>query len=119
MATLCTQIFDNLWKIGDLERRVHYNLPSVITLKEAISLPIGLEFRENATQLLRGSPCKIEFEHVSYRYGDDANAPFVLNDISFSIKPNEKVAIIGMSGAGKSTLMKLLLRDMDPTSGMI
>lgn len=119
MISLCTQIFDNLWKIGDLERRIHYNLPSVNTLKEAINLPIGLEFRENAIRLPRQSPCRIEFDAVSYKYGDDSNAPFVLNDISFTIEPNEKVAIIGMSGAGKSTLMKLLLRDMDSSSGMI
>ena len=119
MIALSTQIFDNLWKVGDLERRIHYNLPSVITLKEAVSLPIGLEFRENAMRLPRSSPCGIEFDAVSYKYGDDVNTPFVLNNVSFTIEPNEKVAIIGISGVGKSTLMKLLLRDMDSTSGMI
>lgn len=46
----------------------------------------------------------IEVEDLSFAYGFDEN---VLNNIFFSIKSNEKVAIVGMSGSGKSTLAKL------------
>lgn len=119
MFSLSTQVFDNLWKVSDLERRIHYNLWSVGTLKEALSLPTGLNFRENAVELPRNSPCKIEFDAVSYKFGEDDRSSLILNDISFTIEPEEKVALIGTSGAGKSTLMKLLLRYMDPTSGTI
>ncbi len=119
MFSLSTQVFDNLWKVSDLERRIHYNLWSVGTLKEALSLPVGLNFREDAVKLPRNSPCRIEFDAVSYRFGEDDKFSLILNDISFTIEPEEKVALIGTSGAGKSTLMKLLLRYMDPTSGTI
>ena len=119
MFSLSTQVFDNLWKVSDLERRIHYNLWSVGTLKEALSLPTGLNFREDAVKLPKNPRCRIEFNAVSYRFREDDGSSLVLNDISFTIEPEEKVALIGTSGTGKSTLMKLLLRYMDPTSGTI
>lgn len=42
-----------------------------------------------------------------------------LRNVSFTIEPGEKVALIGPSGAGKTTVMRLLLRFMDPLSGKI
>ena len=44
---------------------------------------------------------------------------FVLDDVSFHVKPGEKVAIVGPSGAGKSTIFHLLLRFYDPNAGTI
>src|SRR5262249_10913578 len=43
----------------------------------------------------------------------------VLEDVSFTIHKNEKIAIVGVNGAGKTTLIKLLLRLMDPEQGSI
>ncbi|HVJ91655.1 MAG TPA: peptidase domain-containing ABC transporter [Labilithrix sp.] len=59
----------------------------------------------------------IRFEGVTFRYG--AEGPFVLRDVSFAVRPGERVAIVGRSGAGKSTLVKLLLGELVPTSGVI
>jgi ATP-binding cassette subfamily C protein CydC len=42
-----------------------------------------------------------------------------LNDISFSLRPGSRIAIVGPSGSGKSTLVKLAVRFWDPTSGII
>lgn len=50
---------------------------------------------------------KIELREVNFRY--EPNAPLVLKDISVSIEPGQKVAIVGRTGSGKSTLAKLLL----------
>jgi subfamily B ATP-binding cassette protein MsbA len=58
----------------------------------------------------------LEFEHVSFAYGDDAPA---LSDVSFSARKGEVVALVGASGAGKSTLIDLLPRFLEPTSGRI
>ena len=59
----------------------------------------------------------LRFEDVTFRYERDA--PPVLQDISFTLEPGKRVAVVGPSGAGKSTLADLLLRFWDPTSGRI
>ena len=56
---------------------------------------------------LRGA---VEFRNVSFAY--DSTMP-VLKDVSFSIKPGEKLAIVGPTGSGKSTLIRLLSRFYD------
>lgn len=63
----------------------------------------------------------IEFQNVRFKYpvqrgGKDEEA---LRGISFKIKPNSKVAIVGGSGAGKSTIFQLLARFYDPTEGQV
>jgi len=64
---------------------------------------------------LRG---EIEFDHVTFHYPARPDQPS-LTDVSFVIKPGEKIAIVGPSGAGKSTLFQLLLRFYDIQSGSI
>src|SRR5262245_16427286 len=59
----------------------------------------------------------IEFRHVTYAYeGHDEPA---LNDVSFTIKRGETIAIVGHNGAGKTTLVKLLARLYDPQKGQV
>ena len=59
---------------------------------------------------------KIEFKNVSFKYNEESNA---LNNVSFSIKPGEKIGIIGKIGSGKTTLLKLLLGLYESNSGSI
>lgn len=58
----------------------------------------------------------ILFEHVSKIYPDGSTA---LEDINFSIEPNEFVSIVGPSGAGKTTLLKLFLAEESPSTGTV
>jgi subfamily B ATP-binding cassette protein MsbA len=59
---------------------------------------------------------EVTFEHVRFRYGDDAE---VLRDVDFTIKRGEVVALVGPSGSGKTTLIEMLPRLHDPTSGAV
>ena len=58
----------------------------------------------------------ILFDHVSFAY---VPGEYVLKDISFEVRPGERVGIVGATGAGKSTLINLLLRFYDVTDGRI
>jgi len=58
----------------------------------------------------------ITFDNVSFAYKDN---DYVLRNVSFEVKPGERVGIVGATGAGKSTLISLLLRFYDVTSGRI
>lgn len=58
----------------------------------------------------------IEFENVNFSYDKENN---VINNISFSINENEKVAVVGESGGGKSTIGNLIMRHYTTTTGKI
>lgn len=65
----------------------------------------------------RGAGHTIEFDRVSFHYPGTARD--VLHDVSFTIRPGETLALVGLNGAGKTTLIKLLTRLYDPTEGRI
>jgi ATP-binding cassette subfamily B protein len=73
--------------------------------------------RQPAAPSGRGAPAgHIVFDHVWFAYkGDD----FVLRDVSFEVRPGQRVGIVGATGAGKSTITNLLLRFYDVSRGRI
>ena len=74
--------------------------------------------------MLKDEPITITITDVGHRYEHgrskvDGGQMRVLQGLSFTIEPREKVALIGPSGAGKSTVTRLLQRYMDPEQGSI
>ncbi len=59
---------------------------------------------------------EIVFRDVSFDYGDGKD---VLRNISFSVSPGQRLALVGVSGAGKSTIVSLILRLYEPQRGTI
>ena len=59
---------------------------------------------------------RVEYRHVWFHY---SGGQPVLNDVSFTIEPGTKLALVGESGEGKTTLANLLLRFYEPTEGQI
>jgi subfamily B ATP-binding cassette protein MsbA len=72
---------------------------------------------DEGDKTLSRSQGEIEFKHVSLTY-DNAKRP-ALNDISFSIKPGEKLALVGRSGGGKTTMVNLLPRFYELQQGQV
>ncbi|PRY20660.1 ATP-binding cassette subfamily B multidrug efflux pump [Aliiruegeria haliotis] len=100
-----------MWAVSSFFR----NLGIVAEGMETIAQPITLVDAPDAPDLeLRAG--QVEFEGVSHHYGRGAGG---LDSLSLTIRPGEKVGLIGRSGAGKSTLVKLLLRFYDPEAGRI
>ncbi|MFN8450256.1 MAG: ABC transporter ATP-binding protein [Anaerolineae bacterium] len=75
------------------------------------------EVTETATPIRDAvSAGNVEFDHVRFGYSDDK---VVIRDFSASVKPGQKIAIVGPTGAGKTTMVKLLMRFYDVNSGAI
>ncbi len=74
---------------------------------------------------------RIEFRHVWFHYGelesgkddedegDAGETEWVLKDVTFTVEPGQRIAIVGATGAGKSTLINLLMRFYRPQRGTI
>ena len=86
-----------------------FNAESII---ESPKVRTGKEFTVKTGDM----PFAVDLKNVSFSYD---NSNFALKNISMSIKPGQKIAIVGENGAGKSTLTKLLLRLYDTSSGNI
>jgi ATP-binding cassette subfamily B multidrug efflux pump len=74
--------------------------------------------RPPAAAVTRPAPAlgHIAFEGVWFAYNDE---DYVLRDVSFEVRPGERVGIVGATGAGKSSLVNLLLRFYDVSRGRI
>ncbi len=72
-------------------------------------------------QPLRVTRGEIRYQNICFNYGKDPETGrgAVIDDLSLTVRPGEKVGLVGRSGAGKSTLVSLLLRFHDLDSGRI
>ena len=91
---------------------------SIGTVQDGIntlSRPRVIEDKPDA-QVLEVPRGEVRFENVSFAYGGNVS---VIDKLSLTVRPGEKIGLIGRSGAGKSTLVNLLLRFYDVESGRI
>jgi ATP-binding cassette subfamily B protein len=109
------QIFGPLDKVS---RNLNDIQSSVASIARVFSLlDKEMEVKESPQSIpLSKMKGHITFQQVSFSYQEGNE---VLKDISFEIKPGERVGVIGSTGAGKTTLISLLMRFYDPTSGKI
>ncbi|MGO9172281.1 MAG: ABC transporter ATP-binding protein [Rhodomicrobium sp.] len=91
------------------------NVGTVQEGMEAISKPWTVVDAPGAVPL-RVTRGEIRYENVRFHYGRDSG---LIENLTLTIKPGEKVGLVGPSGAGKSTLINILLRFHDLESGRI
>ncbi|MBP9950560.1 MAG: ATP-binding cassette domain-containing protein, partial [Cypionkella sp.] len=82
---------------------------------ETITHPISLVDSPSALPLAVGRGL-VEIDNISHHYGRGFGG---LQNVSLTLKPGERIGVVGRSGAGKSTLVKLMLRFYDTESGQI
>jgi ABC-type transport system involved in Fe-S cluster assembly fused permease/ATPase subunit len=109
------QLFIPLNFLGVVYSQLKHALADMHLMFDVLNKDPEIIDRPDASTLDPGDS-EIRFEHVSFAY--EQQRP-ILHDVSFSIAPGQKVAVVGPSGAGKSTLARLLFRFYEPGSGRI
>jgi ABC-type multidrug transport system fused ATPase/permease subunit len=129
-----TKVSESIWNIGHIEHQINWNTPAIRTAMLTLTIPPDIADKAEAIELQRNHGVRVEMRDASFAYasekrdlpglpssGTETGKPglSILRNVSLSIAPGEKAALIGPSGAGKTTIMRLLMRYMDPTAGAI
>jgi ATP-binding cassette, subfamily B, bacterial len=108
-------IIGQLWGFTRLVRDVYQGYADAKEMVEILLLPHEIKDKTGAKDLSVKNG-EIEFQNLIFNYNETRK---ILDNINLTIKPGEKVALIGPSGAGKTTFVRLLLRLYSPASGKI
>ncbi|MCW8987953.1 MAG: ABC transporter ATP-binding protein/permease [Gammaproteobacteria bacterium] len=113
--TMMLQLFIPLGFLGIIYRMLKYTLADMDMVFNLLDEKPEIINSTNGKALhhING---EIQFEHVDFSYQGDRK---ILHDISFTVKPGQKLAIVGHSGSGKSTLARLLFRFYEINGGRI
>ncbi|GHU61222.1 thiamine ABC transporter permease [Clostridia bacterium] len=103
-------------RIAEFTEQFQKGMSGIERFFQILDAPIEIFDEEGAKTLdkIQGS---IAFEQVSFSY--EGSSQKVLENLSFSVKAGEKIALVGSSGAGKTTICHLIPRFYDPTQGKI
>jgi len=109
------QVFVPLNQLGGIYRELKRCFTDVERMFDILNTPATITSPEHAEAFPDGAGT-VEFQHVCFGYQAERQ---ILKDVSFTVEPGAKVAIVGPSGAGKSTIARLLFRFYDIQQGDI
>lgn len=115
-------LYTPMQRFAQLNLVVANSMAAVDRVFEVMDERAEVEDRPNAVELKsRTTRGQVTFDNVHFRYPDveDADSGPVLRDISFTVEPGQKVALVGPSGSGKSTVVSLIPRFYDVDSGVV
>jgi len=97
---------------------------AIVRLNNLLKLDVEPQYEHKINPFENKQTIGLKVENIHFSYGMKNSPPDVelepiLNGLSLSIKPGEKVAIVGASGGGKSTLVQILLGMYTPHQGQI
>ena len=111
------QLFEPIQQLSQLFNTVQSSGAALAKLFGLLDTKSPLSERVGAVDLPARGP--LEVDDVSFSYSETGDGARVLSDVSLTVAPGERIALVGPTGAGKSTLAKLMARLYDPTSGTI
>ncbi|MCM1985357.1 ABC transporter ATP-binding protein [Lyngbya confervoides] len=113
------RLFNPLQQLAEKFTSIQAGLTAIERIYDLLSEPVEIRDAPE-TQTLSTDEAdhlgEIQFQNVWFAYKDD---DYVLRDLSFTLRPGEKVAIVGPTGAGKSSIIRLLCRLYEPSQGRI
>lgn len=115
IQTYLGNIFIQMRNFGKIVRKIYGALADANEMTEIFQTKHEIRDIKNAKELVVNEG-KIQFKNVDFKY---EKGKMLLENLKLTIKPNERVALIGPSGAGKTTIIKLLLRMHNLTGGKI
>lgn len=115
VLTFILRLFDQLWDLGKHIRVVYEAIADANEMTEMLIKPHEIQDISSAVKL-EVDKSMIEFQNVNFGYHKDLE---ILNNFNLTVKPGQRLALVGPSGGGKTTIVKLLLRFYDLQSGQI
>lgn len=110
------RLFDPLRQFAEKFTAIQAGFTAVERVSEILNEPIEIRDRADGHIPPSSNAGEIRFEKVWFAYKSDE---YVLQDLDFTIRPGEQVALVGPTGAGKSSIIRLLSRLYEPTKGRI
>lgn len=109
-------VFIPLGQLGFIITLMAQASASAARIFEILDAESDVKDKPNAAQLpaIHG---EVEFRNVTFKYLNTGEP--VLNNVSFTVKPGQTVALLGATGSGKTTIINLLPRFYDPTEGAV
>ncbi len=109
------RLTENLWSFAGIIRTFYDSFADAQEMATIMDTPY--EIIDKPTEIAKNIKGEVVFENVTYVYKNNDNK--VLDNFSLTVKPGQKIAIVGSSGAGKTTFVRLLMRLFDLNSGRI
>lgn len=112
------RLFDPLRQFAEKFTAIQAGFTAVERVSDILDEPIEIRDPEKGVSATASiiSMGEIRFENVWFAYKDD---DYIIKDLSFTISPGEKIALVGPTGAGKSSIIRLLCRLYEPSQGRI
>ena len=116
-STYLGMFWSPIRNLASFYNKIVTNISAAERIFDILDTPAEITDRDGCKELscVQG---EVNFSHVSFAYTDEPDR-LVLEDVSFTVKPGETIALVGPTGAGKTTIVNLISRFYDVCAGQV